>query len=274
MNEVGDVQITIDSDATTSAPPVVQQRDCSALLVDFVLRYHDAPEMASGGRFGVFWSRRLNSSNRPSPNWVHETSGCLANSHSVGMAKADAAAKDTWWILVRCRSWRIRNGSLATSFTVWRTCLTTWSRPSEVLTATLPARVGESFAISAKPMLCQIGRMTFHPRSVSTEVNPSNSSLVHFFLTLKNDGLRITIPKSVIDRPSSILARRLSPKRNEYSSYHTANPPVTNASARGLAMVSLSSEAWLMKSLVSSSDIGLGGWPNVSDQATASARRC
>jgi hypothetical protein len=30
MNEVGDIQITVGSDTTTSAPPVVQQRHCSA----------------------------------------------------------------------------------------------------------------------------------------------------------------------------------------------------------------------------------------------------
>lgn len=31
MNEAGDIQITIGFDTTTSSPPVVQQRHCSAV---------------------------------------------------------------------------------------------------------------------------------------------------------------------------------------------------------------------------------------------------
>ena len=42
MNEAGDLQITVDVDTTTSAPPVVQQRHCFGLLFCVLDAFIDA----------------------------------------------------------------------------------------------------------------------------------------------------------------------------------------------------------------------------------------
>jgi hypothetical protein len=104
--------------------------------------------------------------------------------------------------------WVLSSTITLPSCIVERIAVATLSIPDWVDIAKRSARIGEKCAISAREILCHMGKITFLP-DTSSASKPLSSSCGHSFL--KKAWLSTTTPYRERARPCSVVRRRLSP---------------------------------------------------------------